>query len=63
MQAYLALLLIETFLSSFRFLLDASGDYTKQLNDPDVSFDWDWIEQVVTNLMISNNQHLIHYHY
>lgn len=47
MQAYLALLLIETFLSSFRFLLDASGDYTKQLNDPDVSFDWDWIEQVV----------------
>lgn len=49
MQAYLALLLIETCLSSFRFLLDASGDYTKQLNDPDVSFDWDWIEQVVTS--------------
>lgn len=38
-------------LSSFRFLLDASGDYTKQLNDPDISFDWDWIEQVVSLIM------------
>ncbi|KAI7884423.1 hypothetical protein K492DRAFT_183442 [Lichtheimia hyalospora FSU 10163] len=46
MQAYLARYDLIS-LSSFRFLLDASGDYTKQLNDPDVSFDWDWIEQVL----------------
>ncbi|KAI9315287.1 hypothetical protein BX666DRAFT_1961215 [Dichotomocladium elegans] len=38
----------EAFLNAnFRFLLDPLGDYTRQLADPDICFDWDEIEQVL----------------
>jgi hypothetical protein len=32
-------------------MLNATGNYIYQLADPDINFDWDTIEQVVTYLI------------
>lgn len=37
-----------SFVFSFRFMLNATGNYIYQLADPDINFDWETIEQVVS---------------